>query len=120
MTPILDEHNIVEVLAAPAAVETNFQTRTRSCLAVLAAFDRHISRDYFYEMLVDAINLNEYLRSAEMIARVAYDLERGRLTKERCQTVMAILLGQAEKHRYALHRRMSLVAEMPYENNSIH
>ena len=119
VTPILDEHNIVEVLAAPAAVETNFQTRTGSCLAVLTAFDRRVSRDYFYEMLVDASNLNEYLRRAEMISRVMYDMERGQLTKERCQLVVANLLGQAEKHRHALHRRMSLVAEMPYENDTI-
>lgn len=110
---------VLEALKVPAAIQTNEYTRNAAVLAVMAVFDRKLDREYMYGTLVEAVNLNEFLRRAEMVSRVIYDLQKGELTAEKCQHVMMSLLEQAERRRRTLESLIAKVEQMPVEGDTI-
>jgi hypothetical protein len=119
ITPLLDERALVDMLARPASLGAAAHTRTAAAMTVLAAHDRKLDRETVYQILMDAFNLNETLRKAEMLAQVLYDLNRGELTEERCKTVITALMEEVERRREKVHRHIYLMSEMPYENDVI-
>lgn len=120
VSPVLNEAGVLEALRAPAAIQTNEYTRNASVLAVMSVIDRKLDRDYIYGTLVEAVNLNEFLRRAEMLSRVIYDLQKGELTLDKCQQVLAGLLQQAERRRRSLESLIAKVEQMPVESDPIH
>jgi hypothetical protein len=104
----------------PAAIQTNEYTRNASVLAVMAVIDRKLDREYVYGALVEAVNLNEFLRRAEMVSRMIYDLQKGELTLDKCQQVLAGLLQQAERRRQTLEGLIAKVEQMAVEGDPIH
>ena len=120
VSPILNEAGVLEALRIPAAIQTNEYTRNASVLAVMAVVDRKLDREYVYGTLVEAVNLNEFLRRAEMLSRVIYDLQKGELTLDKCQQVLAGLLQQAERRRRSLESLIAKVEQMPVESDPIH
>ncbi len=104
----------------PAAIQTNEYTRNASVLAVMAVIDRKLDREYVYGALVEAVNLNEFLRRAEMVSRVIFDLQKGELTLVKCQGVLAGLLQQAERRRQTLEGLIAKVEQMAVKGDPIH
>ena len=86
----------------------------------MAVIDRKLDREYVYGTLVEAVNLNEFLRRAEMLSRVIYDLQKGELTLEKCQQVMVGLLEQADRRRQSLEGLIAKVEQMAIEGDPIH
>ena len=120
VSPVLSEAGVLEALRIPAAIQTNEYTRNASVLAVMAVVDRKLDREYVYGTLVEAVNLNEFLRRAEMVSRVIYDLQKGELTVENCQQVMMGLLEQADRRRQSLEGLIAKVEQMAIEGDPIH
>lgn len=110
---------VLEALKVPAAIQTNEYTRNAAVLAVMAVFDRKLNREYMYGTLVEAVNLNEFLRRAEMLSRVIYDMKKGELTIDKCIIVMADLLAEAERRRRTLESLIAKVEQMPVEGDTI-
>ena len=111
---------MLEALRIPTAIQTSEYTRNASVLAVMAVIDRKLDREYVYGTLVEAVNLNEFLRRAEMVSRVIYDLQKGELTVEKCQHVMMSLLEQADRRRQSLEGLIAKVEQMAIEGDPIH
>jgi len=110
---------VLEAITLPVALQTNEHTRNAAVLTTLAVIDRKLDREHVYGTLVEMVNCNEYLRRAEMLARVIYDMERGELTVEKCQVALGGLLAQAEARRSRLQHLMSKVVEMPVEGDTL-
>ena len=88
-------------------------------MSVIAAHDRKLDRTFLQTLLFEVCNLNEYIRRAELLEQVIFDLQKGELTVERCQIAMAQHLKEAEARRVIVHRQMFLMAEMPWANDII-
>jgi hypothetical protein len=121
----LDEKAIVATLGQPCDVRTAEYTRTASAMAILDAFDRNIGRDEAIVVFQCAVELNERMREAELLARVIWDVDNGKYKfdppekLESYKVVMKSRLAQAETVRLQLLTQMKRVAECPHAEDII-
>jgi hypothetical protein len=126
ISPQLDETAIIATLSAPCAVESAEFTRTASAMAILDAFDRKVLRHEAIIVFQAAIELNERMREAEMIARTLYDVGKGTYkfdppeTIETYKVVLGARLEMAEKARLLLLTQMKKIEQCPWDDDHIH
>lgn len=120
INPLVDEESIVSVLRSVPQLETLPYFRRAAVMAVMDAFDRGVSRDFFASILSNCVNMNEVARRMEMVQMMRQDLTAQTLTVEKLDEVSAALIGSFEQYRHAIAQEAFEVSEMPQANDVIH
>jgi hypothetical protein len=100
-------------------------TRTAAAMSILDAFDRKLERDEAIIVFRNAVELNERMREAEMIARTLFDVANGTYKLdppeaiESYEFVLKARLELAEKARVALLTQMKKVEQCPWAEDTI-
>ena len=126
LSPLVDEQAILAVLSQPCDVLSAEYTRTASVMTILDAFDRRLERDEAIIIFQSAVELNERIREAEMVARVLWDVGHGKYkfdppeASASYETVLKARLEMAETARIRLLTQMTKVAQCPWADDLIH
>jgi len=120
VSPVLDEGQLVGTLAAPCDIKTAAYTRTASMLAIVNARDRKVTREFFAEVAVQSVTLNETMRRAECLANVLVDMDANVLTRERVVACIDQLVAKADGIRQVLYAHMTQVAQCAMDGDSFH
>lgn len=118
--PQLNESAIVAMLdtiSAPANVE---RLTSAGFLSVIDSHDRKLEREEWVAIVQDVLGMTDMLTRME-ITNALYRRFREDALKEATFTdAMKELTKRAEAFREDLKRRMELVAQCPYENDTKH
>lgn len=118
--PLVNEENILSVLRSEPQLETLMYFRRSAVFAVVDAFDRGVTRDFFASILSNCVNLNEVARRLELTAHIFSDFDKGVLTREKLGQLIVALTENFEKYRVAIAEEARVLAEMPQADEVIH
>ena len=116
----LNEDLVVAMLSASPAAEHGENLRTAALMVLLDAYDRHVTRDSFFDTAKNALQLNEMMGRLESITGVHSSLKANLLTAEKLQEAVSVVTGHADTCRKSLLKDMSLLMQCPEDDDTKH
>lgn len=88
-------------------------------MAIVAAFDRKVTREFFLNVAFNAVNFSEGIRRAEVLDNVSRCLADGSLSTTALKNTIEQFIATAEQFRKEVASAAKLLAEMPQNGETI-
>ena len=119
-SPQLNEAMIAATLGAPPMQESGEPLRTAAFLTIVDAYDRKVDRDTFFETAQAACQLSEMMGRLESITGISNSFKAEKLTIDKLEDALATVTGHAEVFRMTLIRKIGLMMQMPWDDDTKH
>ena len=117
---MLNENLVVAMLGSAPSADHGEDLRTAALLVLLDAYDHKVTRPDFFKMAKTALQMNEMMGRLESITGISNSFKAEKLTIDKLEDALATVTGHAEVFRMTLIRKLGLMMQMPWDDDTKH